>query len=474
MDNYNFPTWGHFSILSLMTVRLPGHMKDLANAFKSKGVDFYLVGGALRDQVIGNAHHEWDAATDATPAEILTIVKDIGCKKISEVGKRFGTIACEFHHEPIEITTYRTEQYPEDSRKPQVRFGKSLIDDLARRDFTINALAYDPLAEKVIDHHNGMDDIKLKTIRAVGSAKERFHEDPLRMLRAIRFATTLEFQIERKTLLAIIDEKDRFGVLSTERVQQELNKILLADKPSIGIELLRETGLIAYILPELLPSIDLEFDPSEHKDIYHHIIQVLDNTPAKLELRWCALLHDIAKPITRKKIGGEFHFLGHENVGAKMAREVLERLKYPNDFIKYVSKLVRLHQRIPNDSGDWSDGAVRRFVRDAGESLTDLFDFAQADQSGKNERKLERYRQKRETLKKRIAELEKQAEIAKLKSPLSGEDLIKLFNRPAGPWIKPIKEELLRQVIDGDLKQTDQEKAQKIAKSLINIDNKKT
>lgn len=454
-----------------MEVMLPGHISDLAKKFKDRDRDFYLVGGALRDQLLGKSHHEWDAATDATPDEIISIVKDSGCRKISEVGKRFGTIACEFHGEPIEITTYRTEQYHEDSRKPQVRFGKELAEDLARRDFTINALAYDPLVEKVIDNHDGLDDIKLKSIRAVGNANERFHEDPLRMLRAIRFATTLNFQIERRTLLAIIDEKDRFGVLSAERVQQELNKILLADSPSVGLVLMRETGLIAYILPELIPSIDLEFDPREHKDIYHHILQVLDNTPPKLELRWCALLHDIAKPITRKKIGGEFHFLGHENVGAKMAKEILGRLKYPNDFVKYVSKLVRLHQRIPNDAGDWTDGAVRRFVRDAGETLTDLFVFAQADQSGKNERKLERYQQKRETLKKRIDELEKQAEIAKLKSPLSGEDLMKLFNRPAGPWIKPIKEALLSQVIDGSLKPNDREKAEKIAKSLISNNN---
>jgi poly(A) polymerase len=463
--------WGNISVLSLMKLGLPGHLKDLAKKFHDNQKEFFLVGGALRDQIIGKPHEEWDGATNARPEDVITILKKSGCKKINEVGKRFGTIACEYYREPLEITTYRTEQYLDDSRKPEVRFGSNLLEDLSRRDFTINALAYDPLKDNLIDQHQGLEDIRLKIIRAVGNPQERFNEDPLRMLRAIRFATTLNFTISRETLTAIIAEKHRFGVLSAERIQQEINKILLAPTPSIGMELLRETSLIAYVLPELIPSIDLKFDPREHKDIYHHILQVLDNTPPKLELRWCALLHDIAKPLTRKKIGGEYHFLGHENLGAKTAKIVLGRLKYPNSFINYVSKLVRLHQRLPNDDGQWTDGAVRRFVRDAGETLDDLFIFAEADSTGKNERKIERYRQKRKDLKKRIEQLERQAEIAKLTSPLSGEDLMRIFRRPAGPWIKPIKQELLRQVIEGELNQQDKVTAEKIAKKLISNDN---
>ncbi|MEX1123924.1 MAG: HD domain-containing protein [Patescibacteria group bacterium] len=450
-----------------MIPTLPVHLERLAGVFEQSGKDFYIVGGALRDQLLGRTHHEWDVATNAKPDEIIKLLQKGGCQKINLVGKRFGTIAGEFHNEPIEITTYRTEQYQEDSRKPAVLFGDNLSDDLSRRDFTINALAYSPTEKKLIDSHDGQQDLQLKQIRSVGNAVERFHEDPLRMLRAIRLATQLGFSIERKTFLAIIGEKDRFGVLSAERVRQEIDKILLSPTPSQGIELLKESGLIAYILPELLPSIDIEFDPREHKDIYHHIIQVLDNTPPQLALRWCALLHDIAKPITRKKIGGEYHFLGHEIVGARMAKDVLGRLKYSTDFTKYVTKLVRLHQRIPNDDGQWTDGAVRRFVRDAGECLEDLFTFAEADSTGKNERKLEQYRQKRQELKSRIAELEKLAEIAKIKSPLSGEELMELFHRPAGPWIKPVKEELLRQVIEGDLKQDDKKKAAEIARRLV-------
>jgi len=287
------------------------------------------------------------------------------------------------------------------------------------------------------------------------------------MLRAIRFATTTGFKIGELTLNAITLQKERLASLSAERIGNEIDKILMSSTPSLGIRLLVDTGLISYIIPELIPCIDLEFDPKEHKDIYQHILQVLDQTPPTLPLRWTAILHDIAKPITRKKIGSEYHFLGHEVVGARMTKDILRRLKYSNDFISYVSKLVYLHQRLPNNDGRWSDGAVRRFVRDADTTLDDLFLFAAADSTGNNQRKLETYQKMRQKLQERITKLNQQAEIAKIKSPLSGEELIKLFNRPPGPWIRPIKEELLRQVIEGELKQDDKESATKIARRLL-------
>lgn len=455
-----------------MEITLPGWIARIAQRFTQERKDFYVVGGALRDQLLGRESREWDVATNARPDKVLELLKVSGAKAIGTVGKRFGTITARIENDPIEITTYRSEQYAQDSRQPTVAFGDSLEEDLARRDFTVNALAYDPIQKITIDKVGGQADLAAKLIRAVGNGRDRFNEDPLRMLRAIRFAVELEFEIEPKTFAAIASEKERFAILSVERIQQELNKILLSARPSRGIELLRESGLIAYILPELLPSIDIEFDPREHKDIYHHILQVLDNTPPKLELRWCALLHDIAKPLTRKKIAGEWHFLGHENVGAKMAKQILSRLRYPNDFVIYVNQLVYLHQRIPNDAGDWSDGAIRRFVRDAGAALDDLFTFAEADSTGKNERKLALYQARRAKLRERIVELERLAEIAKIASPLSGEELMELFHRPAGPWIKPIKEELLRQVLDGELGPDDKAKAKTVAKSLI-ADNTK-
>ncbi|MBI4948062.1 HD domain-containing protein [Candidatus Berkelbacteria bacterium] len=447
-------------------MNVPSWIEDLAKRFELVGFQFYLVGGSVRDYLIGREFNEWDATTNAKPDEIVPILKQFKASNINEVGRRFGTIAAEFLGESIEITTFRSEQYDFDSRKPVVNFGTNLRDDLSRRDFTINAIAYNPLSKELIDPFNGQRDIKEKIIRTVGNASDRFSEDPLRMLRAIRLLSVLEFELTEEVSEAIIEERSRFGILSAERVAQEMNKLLLSNKPSKAIKELVNTGLINFILPELLPSIDLEFDTSEHKDIYNHILQVLDKTPPKLALRWCALLHDIAKPQTRKKINGEYHFLGHEVVGARTATQVLNRLKYSNDFVKYVSKLVRYHQRIPNDDGNWTDGAVRRFVRDAGDTLEDLFLFADADNTGTNPKKLQLYKNRREKLFTRIEELDKQEQIAKIKSPLSGDELMSIFNRPAGIWIKPIKEHLLELVLDGKLDQNDKKTAEKIAREI--------
>lgn len=443
----------------------------LNDKFNHSGYQLYLVGGAIRNELIGLPIDEWDFATDAIPSETEEVLRQSGAKNIGLIGERFGTVTADFQGEKVEITTYRGETYRTDSRQPDVKWGKSITEDLERRDFTINALAYDFSTKKIMDLFNGQGDLKDKVIAAVGKAGIRFEEDPLRMLRAIRFACQLGFTIEPETLGAITRQKERLAVLSAERIAGEMDKILLSPKPSDGIKLLVETGVISYILPELIPTIDLEFDPTEHKDIYRHILQVLDNTPTKLALRWSAILHDIAKPLTRKKVGNDYHFLGHENVGAKVTQTVLRRLKYSNDFIEYVTKLVRLHQRLPNNDGRWTDGAVRRFVRDAGEALEDLFLFAKADSTGGNERKLARYQQMRDELWSRIVELNKQAEINKIKSPLDGEELMKMFHRPAGPWIKEIKQHLLDLVLDGQLEGDDKKAAAKIASRQLGVND---
>ncbi len=450
-----------------MVFPVPRWCVDLAKEFGRNGYKFYIVGGAVREQLLGRSVDEWDATTEAKPNEIEKILRQVGAVKIGTIGKQFGTITAEFHGEPIEITTFRGEQYQDNSRKPVTNFSATIDEDLSRRDFTINAIAYDVLGGQLLDPFGGQNDLKEKIIRAVGRPASRFHEDTLRMLRAIRFAVRLEFEIETETKQAISDERDRAGMLSPERVAQEIDKMLLSQNPSQAIELLAETGLLNYVLPELLPSIDIEFDPREHKDIYHHILQVLDQTPPSLELRWCALLHDIAKPQTRQKIGGEYHFLGHENLGAKIARTVLRRLHYSNELTSKVVDLVRLHQRIPGYEPNWTDGGVRRFVRDAGEHLDDLFMFAEADQTGKNEKKNALYRSRRTELRDRIDKLQAEAEIAKIKPPLDGAELIAIFKRPAGPWIKPIKDHLLELVLDGSLAANDKAGAEKIARELV-------
>ncbi|MEK7170730.1 MAG: HDIG domain-containing metalloprotein [Patescibacteria group bacterium] len=448
-----------------MLATVPAWLESLAKAFSESGYQLFMVGGAVRDELVGRKIIEWDLATDAKPSEVEKILRQ-KTKNIGLIGKRFGTVTAELDGHQVEVTTFRGESYEEHSRQPTVEFGRSIEEDLSRRDFTINAIAFDLLQPRLLDPHQGQADLEQKVIRAVGDPESRFREDPLRMLRAIRFAVILDFEIEPKTFEAIKLERERFAILSAERVAQEMDKILLSAKPSRGIDLLVESGLINYILPELIPCIDLEFDPTEHKDIYRHILQVLDQTPAKLELRWCALLHDIAKPLTRQKIGGEYHFLGHEVVGASLAKGILRRLKYGNEFIQYVSSLCYLHQRIPNNDGVWTDGAVRRFVRDADSALGDLFTFAEADSTGNNQNKLAKYQKMRAELKERIVELEAQAEIAKIHSPLDGEELMTIFHRSAGPWIKPIKEHLLQLVLDGQLDQEDKKTAEQIARDL--------
>lgn len=454
-------------------MQLPDRFVALAKEFKDSGFNLYIVGGAVRDSLLCHQVNEWDFATEATPNQTEKLLRRFGATNLAAVGKRFGTIAAKIDGEPVEITTFRSEKYLEYSRQPTATFGKTLREDLSRRDFTINAIAYDILHHKLIDPYEGQKDLKNKIIRAIGQPRNRFNEDPLRMIRGIRLAVQLDFTIEVATLGAIRIERERFGIISAERVSQEMDKILLANTPSRGVRLLVETKLIEYILPELISSIDIEFDPKEHKDIYEHILQVLDNTPARLELRWCALLHDIAKPLTRKKIDGEYHFPGHEVAGAKTARQVLERLRYAKSFTNYVSKLVYLHQRIPNYESTWTDGAVRRFIREAGDCLNDLFIFAEADSTGKNTRKLEQYRRLRQELSYRIEEINKQEKINKLRSPLDGVELMTIFKRPPGPWIAEIKNHLLHLVIEGELKESDKSEAVRIAKDLYRRLSKK-
>jgi poly(A) polymerase len=372
----------------------------------------------------------------------------------------------------VEITTYRAEAYQPGSRKPEVAFRRELAEDLARRDFTINAMALDPRSGAIHDPFGGRADLSQGVIRAVGNPSERFREDPLRLLRAVRFASRLGFEIDPETSKAICEAASSLGSISRERVRDELEKVLLGPAPSRGIQLLCDLRLAEFSLPDVpkLRGMTQEFGPAagRHKDVFSHTLQVLDRTPPRLELRWAALLHDIAKPATKRIEHGKVTFHGHDLKGERMARRILTELHQPSQLIDRVGRLVGLHLRANAYEGAWTDSAVRRFVLETGDDLIeDLLMLSRADvTTGRVERRTAIARSVAE-LEARIQELRAHEDIAKLASPLDGSDLMQLFERGPGPWIKPIKEHLRNLVIEGELAADDKEAAIPIARQLF-------
>ncbi len=421
----------------------------LAARFQRAGRELYLVGGSVRDRLLRRPSTDLDFATNATPPETEAILREpwpIGTHvSIYKIGEKFGTIGAVIDGRRIEITTYRGEVYPEATRKPEVEFISSLREDLARRDFTINAMA---MAEdgKIIDPFGGRSDLVGRYLRAVGSPDERFKEDPLRMLRAIRFACQLGFEIERETYAAIIRKAKTLQKISWERRAEEMTKILLSSRPAEGMKLLYNSFLLDQVIPELLPMIGLQQRGDyHHKDVWRHTLQVIENTGPDLALRWAAVLHDIAKPATKSVDDGEVHFFGHEVVGAEIARQVLLRLRCSAELVERVTKLVRMHQRINLYENDWTVGAVRRFVREAGEELPLLFALSRADITSQREAKVAARMALVRQLEERVAQLREEEETEKIQSPLDGNELMAIFERPPGQWIREVKDRLLSQ-----------------------------
>ena len=359
----------------------------LAEAFRAQHKQLYIVGGTVRDVLLHrDASNDADMATDATPDEIKRIVAPTRPGAVVLVGERFGTVRLHYENEIIEITTFRSEQYNAESRKPEVCFGTKLEDDLLRRDFTINAMARHPLTGQVIDPFGGKQDLEAHILRAVGNDPDkRFDEDPLRLLRAVRFAAQLDFTIEAETRRSIIRQAPKLQKISRERIRDEMNKLLLSGHPAKGLDLLVELGLMQYIVPEVLELRGVSqaaTSSARHvhsKDVYAHVLRVVQRSSPRLVCRWSALLHDIAKPRTRSVEDGKVHFFGHEDIGAHMARDILKRLHFDRDFIESVSNIVRLHMRANAYQSEWTDGAVRRLMLDAGDDLPDLLDLSRAD-----------------------------------------------------------------------------------------------
>jgi len=417
----------------------------LATAFAEAGHELALVGGPVRDALLGRDVHDLDLTTDARPERTIQIVKPLA-DAWWDIGRQFGTVGARFGDETVEITTYRTDSYDGATRKPEVVFGDALEEDLVRRDFTVNALALRLPEIVLVDPSNGIDDLLAQVLRTPISPEVSFGDDPLRMLRAARFASQLGFTVSDDTVTAMREMADRIEIVSAERVRDELAKLLTSGNPRAGLELLVETGLADRILPEL-PALRLEIDEHHHhKDVYRHTLTVVDQAIGyekerhpgdgpDLVLRLAALLHDIGKPATRKlEPGGAVSFHHHDVVGAKLARKRLRALRFDNDTVDAVSRLIELHLRFFGYAdGAWSDSAVRRYVRDAGDQLERLHELTRADVTTRNRRKADLLGFAYDDLEERIRELQEREELEAVRPDLDGTDVMRILDLKPGP-----------------------------------------
>ncbi len=419
---------------------------DLAARFKNSGFKLALVGGSVRDILLNRLGNDLDFTTDARPEDIKKIIKGF-LEDIWEIGAKFGTIGARKDEIVFEITTYRSEIYLSNSRKPEVKFGDSIEVDLLRRDFTVNAMAIE-LTTKTptfIDPHNGVRDLLTKTLKTPGSPELSFGDDPLRMLRAARFAAQLGFTIAPELLASMTEMAGRLEIISAERIRDEFIKIVMSPNPRIGITTLVDTGLCDQFLPEI-PKLRLEIDEHHHhKDVYEHTLTVVEQSMAleerlggaNLVIRLAALMHDIGKPKTRALIdGGGVSFHHHEVVGARMTKERLRKLRFDHDVVEDVAKLVFLHLRFHGyGGGEWTDSAVRRYVRDAGELLTHLHVLTRADCTTRNKKKAENLASNYDHLEARINALMEEEELLKIRPDLDGHAIMEILGIKAGPQV---------------------------------------
>ncbi|MEY4962001.1 MAG: hypothetical protein RLZZ249_698 [Actinomycetota bacterium] len=420
-------------------------LERLGALFESAGFELALVGGPVRDAILGRVAPDLDFTTSASPDEILKILKPIS-SATWDIGRAFGTIAAQIGDEKVEITTYRADSYDSETRKPTVEFGTNLEDDLVRRDFTVNAMALRLPSRTFVDPHSGLRDLLFSTLKTPSRPEISFSDDPLRMMRAARFASQLGFEIEPETFEAMVQMRERISIISMERVRDELSKLLLSSNPRPGLEALVDSGIAAIVLPEL-PALRLELDEHHHhKDVYQHTITVVEQAidyekdyglSNDLVLRLAALLHDIGKPATRRlEPGGAVSFHHHDVVGAKLAKKRLQELRFDNDTIKAVAKLIELHLRFFGYSDQqWSDSAVRRYVRDAEDQLLRLHALTRADVTTRNRRKADRLAHAYDDLEQRIEVLQEQEELDSLRPELDGAAIMELLSLKPGPEV---------------------------------------
>ncbi|GAA1618977.1 CCA tRNA nucleotidyltransferase [Leucobacter chromiireducens subsp. solipictus] len=446
---------------ALRAIAASAPVATLAEAFAARGHEFALVGGPVRDALLGRRVTDLDFTTSARPDETRAILDEL-TPNVWDVGRDFGTIAARVRGEVVEITTYRAEIYREDSRKPVVSYGDTIEGDLVRRDFTINALALMLPELRLVDVSGGVDDLLAGRIHTPGAPEASFTDDPLRMLRAARFAAQLEFEVSADTQAAMVQLAERLDIISAERIRDELVKLLSAADPVPGIRLLVDTGLAERFLPELTALQSTQDDHGRHKDVYEHSLTVLrqaieleiarrpsEQEAPDLVLRLAALLHDIGKPATRRFERGGVTFHHHDMVGAKLARKRLRELRFDNDTVKRVARLVELHLRFFGYSDQpWTDSAVRRYVRDAGGELEQLHILTRADVTTRNRRKAERLEHAYDDIERRIAELAEAEELAAVRPELDGAQIMSILEIPPGPLVGQAYQFLLELRLD--------------------------
>ena len=438
-------------------------LKEVSTSYQDAGFEIYLVGGAVRDGILGIETNDFDFTTNASPEDSLGLLKKNGYKT-TEIGKAFGTIETTIEKCSIHITTYREDTYGKDSRKPEVQTSNSLDTDLSRRDFTINALAYDMNKNEIIDPYSGLKDLSEGIIRTPDSPDISFSDDPLRMLRACRFISTHGFTPNNDVFEAITKNLERIEIVSTERIRDELTKLLTGKNPSLGIKAFVESGLSQLIMPEL-DELKIEVDPNHHhKDVYEHTMVVVDRVSPTLISRMSALLHDIGKPKTKGIENGKVHFRHHEVVGAKMSKQIMKRLKYDKRTTSDVALLVENHLRPHTFKMGWTDSAVRRYIIDAGDLMSELNELVRADITTKNKEKYEEINKYLDEMEVRIKEVTEKEELSKLRPPISGDEIMEMFNLEPGPVVGKIMKALYEQRInDGEVSK---EEATKLAEEV--------
>lgn len=421
-----------------------GTVSTLTAAFVEADFELALVGGPVRDAFLGRELTDLDFATNATPDEILRIVGPISTTTW-DIGRDFGTIGARVAGEQVEITTYRSDSYDRESRKPIVAFGKRIEDDLLRRDFTVNAMALSLPEIVLIDPSGGFDDLVAKQLRTPGTAEQSFADDPLRMMRAARFVSQLQFTLSPDVESAMTDLADLILMISAERVRDEFIKTVNADDPIPGLRTLVATGLLDRVLPEIPVLVREHDEHGRHKDVYEHSLTVLTKSIALEKERYperspdtigriAALLHDIGKPATRSFDNTKaVTFYGHDVVGARLAKKRLQALRFDNDTIARVCNLIRLHLRFFGYSeGAWTDSAVRRYVRDAGEELERLHVLVRSDVTTRNDRKLALMDAAYSDLEERISEIREREEIDAIRPDLDGDEIMSILDVPPG------------------------------------------